>query len=90
MKIKSDLRIRASKVYTLKKICWTIGRRLEKNYLFCEPCFLSLFRPQFVRYIQYIGNIRLIYRTNCALSRTKKHAQNKSDISDLYIGQIVP
>ena len=26
-------------------------RRLEKNYLFCEPCFLSLFRPLFVRYI---------------------------------------
>ena len=22
-----------------------MGRRLEKNYLFCEPCFLSLFRP---------------------------------------------
>ena len=21
-----------------------MGRRLEKNYLFCEPCFLSLFR----------------------------------------------
>ena len=38
----------------------------------------------------YIGNIRLIYRTNCALSRTKQHAQNKSDISDLHIGQIVP
>ena len=29
-----------------------------------------------------------MYRTNCALSRTKKHTQNKSDISDLYIGQI--
>ena len=28
-----------------------MGRRLEKNYLFCEPCFLSLFRPLFVRYI---------------------------------------
>ena len=26
----------------------------------------------------YIGNIRLIYRTNCALSRTRKHTQNKS------------
>ena len=37
----------------------------------------------------YIGNIRFIHRTNCTLSRTKKHAQNKSDISDLYIGQIV-
>ena len=23
----------------------SMGRRLEKNYLFCEPCFLSLFRP---------------------------------------------
>ena len=22
-----------------------MGRRLEKNYSFCEPCFLSLFRP---------------------------------------------
>ena len=22
-----------------------VGRRLEKNYSFCEPCFLSLFRP---------------------------------------------
>ena len=88
-----------------------MGRRLEKNYLFCEPCFLSLFRPLFVRYIyrkyptyisdklcsqsdqktraKQVGYFRLIYRTNCALSRTKKHAQNKSDISDLYIGQIV-
>ena len=28
-----------------------MGRRLEKNYLFCEPCFLSLFRALFVRYI---------------------------------------
>ena len=37
----------------------------------------------------YIGNIRLISRTNCTLSRTKKYAQNKLDISDLYIGQIV-
>ena len=85
--------------------------RNEKNYLFCEPCFLSLFRPLFVRYIyrkyptyisdklcpksdqktraKQVGYFRLIYRTNCALSRTKKHAQNKSDISDLYIGQIV-
>ena len=77
----------------------------------------------------YIGNILLIYRTKCTLSRTKilaqnksdkivflshafyfvepiivlvhrkypyirtnsrtkKHTQNKSDISDLYIGQI--
>ena len=36
----------------------------------------------------YIGNIRRIYRTNCTLSRTKKHTQNKLDISDLYIGQI--
>ena len=89
-----------------------MGRRLEKNYLFCEPCFLSLFRPLFVRYIyrkyptyisdklcpksdqktraKQVGYFRLIYRTNCDLSRTKKHAQNKSDISDLYIGQIVP
>ena len=89
-----------------------MGRRLEKNYLFCEPCFLSLFRPLFVRYIyrkyptyisdklcsksdqktraKQVGYFRLIYWTNCALSRTKKHAQNKSDISDLYIGQIVP
>ena len=24
---------------------WIMGRRLEKNFLFCEPCFLSLFRP---------------------------------------------
>ena len=23
----------------------SMGRRLEKNYSFCEPCFLSLFRP---------------------------------------------
>ena len=22
-----------------------MGRRLEENYSFCEPCFLSLFRP---------------------------------------------
>ena len=28
-----------------------MGRRLEKNYLFCEPCFLSLFRPLFVRLV---------------------------------------
>ena len=27
----------------------------------------------------YIGNILLIYRTKCTLSRTKIHAQNKSD-----------
>ena len=77
------------------------GAVWKKNYLFCEPCFLSLFRPQFVRYIyrkyptyisdklypksdqkthaKQVGYFRLIYRTNCALSRTKKHAQNKSD-----------
>ena len=46
--------------------------------LVCDACFFHLFRQQFVRDI-YIGNIRLIYRTNCTLSRTKKHAQNKSD-----------
>ena len=27
----------------------------------------------------YIGNVLLIYRTKCTLSRTKIHAQNKSD-----------
>ena len=37
----------------------------------------------------YIGNIRLKYQTNCFLSRTIKHAQNKSEISDFYVGQIV-
>ena len=31
----------------LRVIFWpkSMGRRLEKNYLFCEPCFLSLLRP---------------------------------------------
>ena len=28
---------------------------------------------------KYIGNVLLIYRTKCTLSRTKIHAQNKSD-----------
>ena len=128
-----------------------MGRRLEKNYSSCEPCFMGLFKPYFVRYIHwkyhrplrpyisdesysksdqnthakqvrqnrffpngahtpfgknnfvtqvflaylgynlseiYIANIRLIYRTNCTLCRTKKHTQNKSDIFDLYIRQI--
>ena len=55
-----------------------MGRHLEKNYLFCDPYFLSIFRPSFVRYI-YIGNIRLIYWTNCTLNRNKTHTQNKSD-----------
>ena len=27
----------------------------------------------------YIENVLLIYRTKCTLSRTKVHAQNKSD-----------
>ena len=55
-----------------------MGRRLEKNYSFCEPCFLSLFVDHSLSDM-YIGNILLIYRTKCTLSRTKIHAQNKSD-----------
>ena len=57
---------------------------VRKKKRFCNPCFFQLnklFRP--------VENIRLIYWTNCTVSRTKKHAQNESDISDLYIGQIV-
>ena len=37
----------------------------------------------------HIGNIRRIYRTNCTLRRTKKHAQKELDISDLYVKQIL-
>ena len=84
-------------IYSSVALLYSVGRRLEKNYLFCEPCFLSLFRPLFVRYI--IGNIRLIYRTNCALSRTKKHAQvgyfrliyrTNCDLSTRKISRIFP
>ena len=62
-------------------------RRLEKNDFVMHV--FSTYLDHNLSDI-YIGNIRLIYRTNCTLSRTKKHAQNKSDISDLYIRQIVP
>ena len=60
-----------------------VTRRLEKND-FVTPVFRA-YLDYNESYI-YIGNIRLIYWTNCALSRTKKHTQNMSDISDLYIG----
>ena len=66
-------------------VCYVVsmGRRLEKNYLFCDPCFLSLFRPKLKTKRPmsdiHIGNILLIYPTKCMLSRTKIHAQNKSD-----------
>ena len=32
-------------IVCFKKISISMGRRLEKNYSFCELCFLSLFRP---------------------------------------------
>ena len=58
-----------------------MGRRLEKNYSFCEPCFLSLHHSLSD---MYIGNVLLIYRTKCTPSRTKIHAQNKSDKIDFF------
>ena len=51
------------------------------NHVFCAYLDHSLSNI-------YIGNIRLIYRTNCTQNRTKKHTQNKSVISDVYVGQI--
>ena len=60
-------------------------RRLEKN---------DLVTPVFRVYLDcnqsdiYIGNIRLIYRTNCILNRTKKTHAKQVGYFRLYIGQI--
>ena len=55
---------------------WRATRRLEKNDFVMHV--FSTYLDHNLSDI-YIGNIRLIYWTNCNLSRTKKHAQNKSD-----------
>ena len=71
-----------------------MGRRLEKNYVFCCTTFLSLFTMKFVRYVYrkfpiYIGNLRYIYKTKYSLSWRKKSAKYivnfryRSEISDL-------
>ena len=59
-----------------------VGKRL---------CFVNhVYRAYLDHYLSdiCIENIRLMCRINCTVSRTKNHAQNKSAISDLHIGQI--
>ena len=55
----------------------SMGRRLEKYYLFCYTTFLSLFTMKFVLYVYrkfpiYIGNLRYTYRTNFIVNKLKK------------------
>ena len=52
-----------------------MGRLLEKAIRFVNHIFLA-FLDQSLFNTEYIGNILRVYRTNCALSRTKIQAQN--------------
>ena len=61
-----------------QKLRLRCGAPFGKKIYVLGTMFLSLLLDHNLSNI-CIGNIGFICRTNCTLSRTKKHAQNKSD-----------
>ena len=64
-------------------ILFAMGRRLEKNDLFCNTLFLSKFTIKFVQYVLEISD--LLYTTKYTLSWNKKSLLTISYISDFLM-----